>query len=281
MKYIENIKKRTSWRTYEKKTLSQEHMDLVKHFLKSENLKSPFGGPIRFDILEMPDIDPNEKKKLGTYGFIKGVQDFIVGLVKRDKYTWENYGYILEEIILYATSLDLGTCWLGGTFNRSAFKSISNADPNEFIPAITPIGYPANRRMKEKAIRKAIKANNRVAWEKIFFNGNFETPLSKKIAGKFEVPLEMIRLSPSASNKQPWRIVKEEGKNMYHFYLPIGTSKIDKGYKNMRKLDIGIAICHFDHTTRELGYSGRWEIKEPTEISKPNVKYTISWIENI
>jgi len=33
----------------------------------------------------------------------------------------ENFGYRMELIVLHATDLELGTCWLGGTFFTQQF----------------------------------------------------------------------------------------------------------------------------------------------------------------
>ncbi|MGH4140908.1 hypothetical protein [Clostridium sp.] len=50
-----------------------------------------------------------------------------------------------------------------------------------------------------------------------FFETDGLVPLNEDSAGEYVVPLEMVRLGPSASNKQPWRIIKD--KNAYHFFL--------------------------------------------------------------
>ena len=50
---------------------------------------------------------------VGTYGFIKGASGFIIGCTERNSEdNLEDYGYIMERIILFATSIELGTCWL-------------------------------------------------------------------------------------------------------------------------------------------------------------------------
>jgi len=49
------------------------------------------------------------------------------------------------------------------------------------------------------------------------FDSYFETPLTKTKANKYTPVLEMVRLSPSASNKQRWRLVLEG--NCIHFFL--------------------------------------------------------------
>jgi len=60
----------------------------------------------------------------------------------------------------------------------------------------------------------------------------------------------MVRIAPSASNKQPWRIVKIEG--AWHFFLErtkgYGDGIIFKLLKlaDIQRLDMGIAMCHFE-----------------------------------
>lgn len=43
-----------------------------------------------------------------------------------------------------------------------------------------------------------------------FFDGTFDAALSKEKAGSLQELLEMVRLAPSAVNKQPWRVVSKE-----------------------------------------------------------------------
>ena len=39
---------------------------------------------------------------------------------------------------------------------------------------------------------------------------SFAEPLTEEEAGDYQFPLEMLRLAPSAVNKQPWRVVADE-----------------------------------------------------------------------
>jgi nitroreductase len=65
-------------------------------------------------------------KGLGTYGFIKGATGFIMGTVGHSEKNLEDYGYVMERAILFATDIGLGTCWFGGTFTRSRFELTAN-----------------------------------------------------------------------------------------------------------------------------------------------------------
>ncbi|MFX0041903.1 MAG: nitroreductase family protein [Candidatus Hodarchaeota archaeon] len=277
----EIIRERTSRRTYSPKPIEKDKEKYLKELLTLKSFSSPFSkiaGKCRFELIGMPEFEPNEKRRLGTYGLISGAQEFIVGATIESKYNLENYGYLLEAIILAATDTGLSTCWLGGFFNRSLFSTKINCQPNEVVPAISPIGYaPENYSFKEKAIRRFAKANERFQWDKLFFNDNFSVPLKQEQTGNYTPLLEMVRLGPSAGNKQPWRIVKESATNIYHFYVKSSKDKFGIKYNMFVRLDIGIAICHFDLTASELEIGGCWEFLQPEINEIEGVNYVISW----
>lgn len=273
---VDIIKQRTSIRTYIPKPIDPKKKEELINLLKSE-IDSPFETKIRFELLEMDSKNNVNGKKMGTYGMIKGANTYIIGITNKSNKNIEHYGYIFEKMILLITSLGLGTCWLGGTFNRSNVGDMITLLENEFIPAITPVGNSHKKRRKfESLLRTSIGANNRKSWNQLFFYKDFDNELSIKEAGVYKTPLEMLRLAPSASNKQPWRILKDDA--YYHFYLSrnAGYGKILP--YDIQCLDIGIAMCHFDLTSKEQGLSGKWILENPG-YKTPNDEtlYVISW----
>ena len=273
---IDIIKERTSWRTYDTKPLEEGLRARLIKLLELEGIKNPFSekaGKCRFELIGMPEFDPKERKKIGTYGIIQGAQDFVVGAIEKSEYNRESYGYLMEYIILKATDMNLGTCWLGGFFNRTIIGLKINASENEIIPAISPIGYyPKKRRKMEIVVRKTIKADKRYPWERLFFEGDFSKPLVQESVEKHATLIEMVRLAPSAGNKQPWRIVKETDRNLFHFYV----IEVTGNYAVFPPIDIGIAVCHWELVAEELGIKGKWEFSQPDIPSEGHV-YKISW----
>jgi len=274
----EIIKFRSSCRTFSSKLLTKENKKKITDILKNTNLTSPFNEEkqnCRFEIVELENKGTDEKRKLGTYGFIKGANQFIIGITRRSKFVKEEFGYIFEKLILDFTKQGFGTCWLGGTFNRSNYAKTVNIEDNEFILCISPIGIPADsRRLSEKIIRRAIKAKKRKNWNVLFFEENIANPLTEISAGKYAIPLEMVRLAPSGGNKQPWRILKEKDKNIFHFYWIMGKSM---SYNKIHKVDMGIAVCHFDLMVKELGLKGNWIIEQESPSKFDKFKYVITW----
>jgi len=111
-------------------------------------------------------------------------------------------------------------------------------------------------------------SNKRKPYSEIFFNKNFDTPLEPNTSDEYFKPLEMLRLAPSAVNKQPWRVLKED--NNIHFYLTT--------LKGLTKIDIGIALCHFHLAAIENNVSGEFvSLNSIKNKQDKNFTYVISW----
>lgn len=267
------VEKRISVRTYDKRVLEQQLREGLLSY--ADGIVNPLGPKIRIQFIEKETQAGGEK--LGTYGIIKGANLYLGVTVPDEEYALEALGYEFEQLVLYAESLGLGTCWLGGTFNRSAFTAVMDIGENEIFPILSPIGYPASKqRVSEQLFRRTLKADSRVPWEQIFFKNNFEHPLSKDSKEKYAFPLEMVRLAPSAVNKQPWRIVVTE--NAVHFFEKhsLGNENTDV---DMQRIDVGIAICHFHLAAMESNISGHFERKTPDIEIPPGMTYIASWKE--
>jgi len=284
MKITDKIKVRRSVRTYKKENLTKEIQELVNKTL-SEISHGPLESTVRFKLKSSSENQSSELKGLGTYGFIKNPPAFIVGTTEDTRQGLFDYGYLMEKVIIEMTGLNLGTCWLGGSFSRSSFSKVLQPRENEIIPAVTPVGISDdNMSFSEKLNRKGAKFHSRKSWNELYFQNDFNSNLSEKDAGAYIEPLEMLRIGPSASNKQPWRIIKKENSNIFHFYCTRS-----KGYynplvkffkiKDLQLVDIGISMYHFEETAKELNLKGSWKIEDPEVSELPELtEYCISWI---
>ena len=277
---IDTMRKRQSIRTYDTKNILESDFIKIKDYIKKdENFKGPFGYQGRVELVQVTNYVTDKGIKLGTYGFIKNQKGYLVGLAENNKDSLLDFAYCFQKLVLYLTDLELGTCWMGGTFNRNSFEQEISIEKGEFIPSITPFGYPNEKqRVFDKVARMVVKADNKKAWDKLFYDTDFTSPLPKEKAGQLEIPIEMVRLGPSASNKQPWRLVLSEDRKVVHFYIehtPNYSAKL--GYC-MQLLDIGIAMCQFDIGCQELRIDGEWFKEEPDMmLPNENVEYMVSW----
>jgi hypothetical protein len=276
MTITEIIKKRFSCRTYSERSIEDK---VLQEFLTIVNdiHKGPFGNQPNFRLIHLTSFTIQEAKKLGTYGIIKNARLFIVGTIKNGHLAMEDYGYCKEEIILKATALGLGTCWLGGTFQSSNFAQAVDLQKDELLPTITPIGYPAGEKsFTERIMRRVAGSDNRKPWSDIFFTGNFSTPLTPKQVGIYAEAMENVRLAPSASNKQPWRILYDAQQNIFHFFIARSFSYKLIGTVSLQDIDLGIAMSHFALTLQELGIKGKWRV-DSTAPKEKSLDYIVSW----
>lgn len=265
------IKERKSTRTYNEEKLDdktkKELLVLLEELNKNTKLR------VRFVFM---DLDPGEEKQqLGTYGFISGASQYVAALLDKSETDARSLGYLFEELVLFATDLGVQTCWLGGTFDKEAFGENAGVKENEYMPLVTPVGFKKDKqRIFETTMRKTIGADKRKPWKNLFYDGDQDEALLEEKAGDYRTVLEMVRLGPSASNKQPWRILKKE--NAYHLFL-----ERNKGYGvgeyDIQMNDMGIAMCHFEWTAKELGLNGTWKQTEPAP-AWDDKEYVITWI---
>ncbi|MCU0612141.1 MAG: nitroreductase, partial [Candidatus Eisenbacteria bacterium] len=128
------ITSRTSQRTYNGHALTPNTRAALEAALRQPP-PAPFGNSIRLAVLDTTTAE--SRVPLGTYGIIRGAKSFLAGAVHRGEHAEEDFGFVLEWAILRATSLGLGTCWLGGTLRRHEFVAAMEIEPGEYIPAVT------------------------------------------------------------------------------------------------------------------------------------------------
>lgn len=262
----ETVKQRTSVRTYAPTPVSDAIREQILQYARA--IENPFGADVQVQFIEKKTAANGEK--LGTYGFIKGADLFMGVTVNDVPEAAESVGYVFEQLVLYMTSLGLGTCWLGGTFNKSAFAKEMNIEEGKLFPILSPVGYPAKQRLTEKVFRTSLKADVRKPPEQLFFSDGFKTPLDLQTVGDYAKCLENLRLAPSARNIQPWRVVVEG--NVFHFFKK-GNMQF------MQKVDLGIGINHFCLTAKERGLQGKLTQSDVSHIVLQNdMTYIASWV---
>jgi len=242
---IDAIIKRVSTRTYLKEKLSEKDHNMIDMLVHEHHtLKGPFGNFIEF-LFTLNDSNNENGQKIGTYGLIKNVPAFVGGACEDKLESIVDFGFCFENLILSLTKIGYDTCWLGGTFKRSDYRRLLLK--NEIIPAISPVGHRANKRsFAERAIRTSTKPLNRLDNSLLFKNYEDELLFDMSEESIMSQCLDLVRIGPSASNKQPWRLYID-GNNI-HFYLERTNNYPSKsiGY-DIQALDIGIALNHFSH----------------------------------
>ena len=260
------ILKRRSVRTFSGLPLSEEDAQRLTELLG--RLDNPFGVPVQFRMLDA-------KAHGLSSAVIVGTDRYVAAKVRRAPQFELALGYSFEKFCLDAAALGIGTVMLAATFSRAAAEKAIELESGEVMPLVSPVGYPADKMsVREKLMRKGTKADDRLPFETLFFDGSFARSLTPEAAGRFRDALEMVRLAPSAANKQPWRCVVCG--DVAHFYKKSAKALVSDATGDIQKVDIGIALAHFDLTLREAGISGRFFAEDPGLVSDDTPEYIIS-----
>ncbi|HKL11562.1 MAG TPA: nitroreductase family protein [Clostridia bacterium] len=234
------ITTRRSERSYDGKPLTAEdEKRLMAYIEEDENLTGIMGSKIKIHLVKSFE---NGSGRIGTYGVVKNASAFLIAVCTDGRDAMLDLGYVFEKLVLYLESIGISTCWLGGTFKSGDVKV--PVGEGEFIPIISPVGYSSKRKtMIDRTFRRFAKSDERLAFDELFFYRDFKHSMPQ---GSMRDALECVRLAPSASNKQPWRVVAS-GDERVHFYIE-RTPNYGKGRLgyDIQMVDMGIALSHYE-----------------------------------
>jgi nitroreductase len=273
---LDAIMNRHSTRSYDGREIEEEKKDALMKYL-DEFRQGPFGNRVRFAYVD----GTRSLKELGTGSMIRGAVLYLAGAVSRGEMAMEDFGYCMEAAVIKATEMGVLTCWLAGSLSRSAFAKRIGLEDGELIPAVTPLGYPGEREtLIVRTMGIAFGNKKRKDFEKLFFDGTPGSVLSKDEAGIYFKVLEAVRTGPSASNLQPWRIVRDGADHdKYHLYQSENRLfNSSFGDVKIQNIDMGIALFHFKFAARECGIDCSI-VRDDPSIDAGDLKYIASWIK--
>ena len=213
------IDRRYSCRTYLEQPISTQDNEALTTFM-AQKTSGPLGSPVRFGLIAASSDDESALKRLGTYGFIKGATGFHRRRgAAAGRGDLEDYGYLLEEVILYATAT--GPRHLLARRHVHAqhlhVRRFGGLERDETMPAVVSIGYIGRRRHGAHPRARRGRRGGCPADELFFARRRSASRCGDERAAATPAALEAVRMAPSATNKQPWRIVRRGGD--WHFYL--------------------------------------------------------------
>lgn len=229
MTITQAIERRKSRRTYCRKPIRPELAALLRSRIDEYNQKS--GLTIRL-VEKGRSAFANIRK---SYGMFKGVQSFFVMKGPAvDPHLKEKIGYYGELLVLEATALGLGTCWVGGTFDPAGIRK-SSGEELVCVIAVGPV--PDSETVKEQLLYKAIHRRTKTIEELSIISG--EPP------AWFQKGMKAVQKAPSTRNTQKVLFTYDNG--LLQAAVP-DTARFDL-------VDLGIAKLHFS-----LAAGGRFEI---------------------
>lgn len=170
----------------------------------------------------------------------------------------EKVGYSGEGIILEATALGIGTCWVGKSLDHAIASSFVSLQEQERILAVFPAGYAADKASFEEKLLTGFGQTHR------------RKPLSSLVTGvpEMEWPawirtaLTTARVAPSAVNRQPWRFLIEPDS------ITVSVDNLNDSHGISKRLDCGIAMLHIEIAALCSAVAGKWAFLDPPGVAR-------------
>ena len=124
----ETMLARKSVRSYDGRPIEAETLEKVKGF--ADRIQNPFGIPVRFVFLDA-------KEKGLSSPVLTGEPLYVAGKVDKVPYGDVAFGFAMEELLLFAWSLGLGSVWIGGTMKRELFEKAAGLEAGERMPCVS------------------------------------------------------------------------------------------------------------------------------------------------
>lgn len=222
----EAIEKRISRRTYTTEHLNSEIISRIQTLIDEINTVS--GLSLQF----VEDGSTAFASARKTYGMFKNVRSLILLKGPTDLPDLrEKTGYYGEGLMLDLVDMDLGTCWVGGTFDRDTFA----VPEGESLVLCMLVGQIDRPTLKDRIMIS--QAHNK------------RRPMEERLTSDAPIPdwlkagMEAVLPAPSAVNKQ---------KPHFDYKGGVLTASVPDEYA-MDLVDLGIAKKHF-----EFGAGGRF-----------------------
>jgi nitroreductase len=249
------VNARRSVRTYTRRPVETAALESLEAFCAG----LPGSSVARIEVVRTVSPDLFTGFIAGGYGRVMGASSafFVLGKPAQ-RGVQESMGYLGEAALLQATTMGLGTCWIGGSFDRAVASQLTDLATEEEVYAVSPLGHAKERpRRGERLVKAMVRAKHRRPVGEIAPGLDPEHWPAWAAEG-----VALARIAPSAVNRQPWRFELEPG--------AVTVSLVERGLDGSvsRLLDVGIAMLHFEVGARLMGAPGTWELLEPPSVAR-------------
>lgn len=218
-------------------------------------------APSEGRIIHLRNPTGGRSARLGTYGVISGAPDYLVLMADGQQQVTEA-ARAAETAVLHLTARGYATCWMAGTYRAGDFGAATGIDDYRSIPAVIAIGRQADKRRRlDRLMAWGASSRSRKSPQKLFFVGDTDCPLLDQ---DLLERLEYLRLAPSGTNRQPWRVIFPTQAPQYWDGTGHDTTfRLLIQRTSTYWLDAGIALAHlavaFSHFTYEPWDEYGWQ----------------------
>ena len=248
MNYIAMIQNRRSVRAFRSKEVSDATLaELRTHYERNCRRLIPELAT------ELVILDADAQSALegaaGYQQFLIGAPHYLMLLSAPHIHAEENAGYMMEELVLKLTELDIDSCWLTFTDSARIKTALGLTTPLEVAAIVATVDGTVERQYfaPKKGNRELVSVDT---W------GNKEG--LDEMLGFYDDMLWQafyaVSLAPSYLNRQPYGFLVRDHEIIFVQISDPYTDGTDAG------LDAGIALLHFAAVAAQLLGKGRWEL---------------------
>ena len=251
MDILEAIDKRISCRAFTNAPIEQEKIDILAEEIRMINRESG----LNFQLYGPRGIDDNTALDMSAKMFSSNPPLYAALVGPEDPVSQEKVGYYGEGLVLLATQLGLGTCWVASTYNHETTRA--ELREGEKLHDVVPIGYvPEKMPLKVRTIRSSIRSRSKKPED--LWRGR--TPFDQTPEW-IQACIQAVCKAPSAINEQPVVFVREAQDQ------PIRAELI-RVKSGQEYTDLGIAKLHFELVAASFGIGATWEWGDKGTFSK-------------
>jgi nitroreductase len=235
-RWLETIPKRRSRRRFDARRVDADILDAIGSVCEDFR---PFPD-VRAALVRDPSVDifTGLVGPIGSYGKVRDAPHLLafVGPEGADV----QVGYVGEVLVLEATRLGLGTCWVAGSFEQETAERLVETDGKTRVHAVSPLGYAVEqKRGAERTLGRMLGSHARKPLAELTSQDPSEWPAWARAAA------DAARLAPSGANRQPWRFRFERGALV--LFVDHGRTYWTRGY------DLGCALLHAELAAKDAG----------------------------
>lgn len=218
----EAIFQRVSRRQYLSVAIEPEKVDILRSIIGKYNRES--GLSMQF-IEDGGDAFNGLNKSYGMFGGVRSI--IVLKGDKEDVDLEEKSGYYGERIVLEATRMQLGTCWVGASFDKKS--PVFDMTGNEKRICVIPVGnVPPEKTAKERFIRRM--SHGKTKPPEHFYTADAAPP------AWFTDGIKAVQVAPSAVNRQKYKFSYKNGE----------VKVFTQDTSQFAMVDLGIAKAHFE-----------------------------------
>lgn len=160
MEFMDVVAARKSVRSYVDKPVEEEKLSKV---LEAVRLAPSWANKQCCKYIVVKDKTKIQELAGGFNGWLKQAPVIVVacadpkdsGVHDGMNYYLVDVGISMQQLVLAATDVELGTCWIGG-FDEAKIKKTLEIPENIKVVALTPVGYPADKEGLGSKLRKTV-----------------------------------------------------------------------------------------------------------------------------